>query len=123
MKALILILVLLFSVPSHATTELGLTGFVKTLAAAGTAEPLSPSPMLGIDVLIQADPANTGNMILGGSNVLAATGNGIVLTPGDAVALNDLIGYQSGMQYDLTEIYLDAAVSGEKVSVTRVITR
>ena len=82
---------------------------VKSVTTAGTAVQLSATSVACRMVEIQARVANTGNIAVGSSTVVAAAGSerGIVLVPGASVSLRVT---------DLNKLYLDAAVSGEGVS-------
>lgn len=82
---------------------------VKSVTTAGTAVQLSSTSIPCRMVQIQARVANTGNIAVGSSSVLATAGaeRGIILVPGAWVALRVT---------DVNKIYLDAAVSGEGVS-------
>lgn len=82
---------------------------LQLVAAAGTAEALVSTSTPCRAVLIQARPENTGNVVVGSSTVVAASGTrrGIALVPGQSVTLRVT---------DLSELYVDAVVSGEGVS-------
>lgn len=82
---------------------------VKSVTTAGTAVQLSSTSVPCRMVEIQARVANTGNIAVGSSSVVAAAGSerGIILVPGASVSLRVT---------DLNKLYLDAAVSGEGVS-------
>jgi len=87
----------------------GITGGVKTVTAAGTAEALSTSKILFHDLFIVASNANTGYIYVGGSNVDKTTKNGFELAAGKIYVIAD------GM---LNEVYIDSTVNGEGVSYT-----
>lgn len=80
---------------------------VKVVAAAGTDEVLAPSTACKW-VMIQAQTDNTSKVAVGASGVDAtvATGNGILLDPGDVVTIPC---------DNLRDVYVDALVSGEGV--------
>lgn len=74
----------------------------KTVATAGTAEPLADATPVKNSVLIQAKPENTGNVLIGDS-----TSQDVTLEPGDAVvAVID----------DLSKIHIKVTVAGEGVN-------
>lgn len=81
---------------------------VKTVAAAGTAEALSASARRVQWLVIQAQSDNTNLVAIGASGVLAteATGDGILLEPGEKISLYSV---------DIADIFVDALVSGEGV--------
>lgn len=81
----------------------------KVVAAAGTAEALSTDTARIISVAIQALPANTNEIVIGDSSVVASEGTrkGIALAPGDTISLNVT---------QLSEVFLDAETNGEGVS-------
>ncbi len=88
--------------------------FKKAVAAAGTAVPLAASKKIVRKLMIAAYVDNTSDIFLGDSSVDAATG--FVLAPGVAIKIEDLL-YNSRDVYDLNEIYIDAAVNDEFVTV------
>lgn len=91
---------------NHATRTIG--HGVKTVTSAGTDEPLVASSTPARWVEVQAQTDNTDGVAVGGSGVDAtvATGTGILLFAGESrmFPINDL-----------TDIYVDALVSGEGV--------
>ena len=115
MKNFILFITLLFSFQAQALQELRLVGFADTLASAGTAEPIFPSGVLVRDFVVQADDGNTGNCIVGASDVLFATGNGVILIPGASVAPDSLGATQTEKLFNLNKIFYDCANSSEKI--------
>jgi hypothetical protein len=89
----------------HATTGFG--DGVKTVTTAGTDEALAASTAAKW-VMIQAQTDNTNKVAIGASGVDAtvATGDGILLDPGDVVTIPC---------DNLADIFVDALVSGEGV--------
>lgn len=81
------------------------------VAVAGTEERLTSSSTTCRMVLIQAYPANVGNVVIGDSSIVATAGSerGIVLVPGATVELRIK---------DLTDVYVDAANANDGVSFT-----
>ena len=77
----------------------------KTVASAGTAEPLAASQALVSGVYIKALATNTDAVYVGDSDVDAA--GGFVLAPGELVFLEIA---------DLASVYIDAAEDAEGVS-------
>lgn len=100
---------LLFTVMDKEYSYSNLADGLQLVAAAGTAEALVAVSTPIRLVEIQARPENTGVVVVGASTVVAAAGTrrGIALVPGQSVALR---------VKDLSEVYVDAAVSGEGVS-------
>jgi hypothetical protein len=82
-----------------------------TVTTAGTAAPLIAAPTPCISVAICAKTTNTGVIAVGGSTVVASssTRRGIPLSPGDSVSLDIA---------DVSQIYIDATVSGDGVTYT-----
>lgn len=82
---------------------------VKSVTTAGTAVQLTSSATACRVVRIQARVANSGNIAVGASTVVAAAGSerGIILVPG---------AWADFRITDVSKLYIDAAVSGEGVS-------
>lgn len=82
---------------------------VKSVTTAGTAVALVSAETLAREVTITARPANTNNISVGASTVVAAAGSqrGYILVPGGSVTLR---------VRDLADIYIDAVTSGEGVA-------
>lgn len=82
----------------------------KTVTTAGTPVALAASATPSRRVTIMALDTNTGQIAIGGSGVVAASGatrTGVILNAGDTYELDI---------NDLSKIYLDATVSGEGAS-------
>lgn len=92
----------------HTTTGIG--HGQKTVASAGTAEPLADSTAAKW-VAVQAYRANTAMVAIGGVGVdaTAASGTGVTLAAGEAITL---------AVDNLADVYIDATVSGEGVRFT-----
>lgn len=96
----------------------------KTVTTAGTRVQLVTdgsvyTPM----VMIQADPANTGNAFVGDSGVSSSV-FGAVLGAGQSISLEAvLFGSKGGdtAEIDLGTVYVDASVNGSKVSVVYLV--
>lgn len=87
-----------------------------TVASAGTPVPLSASQIISPGCSIRAKATNTGNVYVGGTNLSSST-RAAELGPGDAI---EIVGPQIGgteEELDLAQIYVDAANSGDKVTV------
>lgn len=80
----------------------------KVVAAAGTAERLTTSPVGGNSTCVTALSTNTGTTVVGGSTVVAAAGSrrGTPLGAGESVTFN----------CDPSLLWIDATVNGEGVS-------
>lgn len=91
----------------HAIT--GIQSGSKAVTTAGTSETLS-SALAAKYVQIQAKPANTGRVAVGGSAVdeTAASIKGIILYPGESTPWIPID--------NLAEIFVDVAVNGEGVT-------
>ncbi len=87
----------------------------QTIAAAGTRVRLAEQATTTIkSIIVQALSNNTGVVVVGGSDVVAAVGahgaptqKGIALTAGQSVAIDT---------DDVADVYLDATVSGDGVA-------
>lgn len=90
-------------------------GSVVTVATAGTAVALDSSPIASSSIVVQSDPTNTGRMYVGDSTVDST--NGVVLEPGQTFEFEGDDRRGGGDEYRLDEIFVDAAVNGEKVRV------
>lgn len=87
-----------------------------TVTTAGTEVQLSSTTIRASSVTIQALNTNTGFIYVGDSNV--ASGRGIELDAGQAITISaDLSGRPGGDEIDLSDIYVDSSVNGEKVKV------
>lgn len=95
------------SIPTIPGTFSTITTSSKTVASAGTAEPLvgvaTPISLVEITGL----PTNTGNAYIGDSTVNSTTNPGIVISPGQVYGIAIA---------DLANIYCDVDVNGEGVS-------
>jgi len=81
----------------------------KEVTTAGTAEPLVDESTPARIVVITAETDNTGVIVVGGENVIAAlaTRRGTPLMSGESIPLEVA---------DLADIYIDATVSGDGVT-------
>jgi len=124
MKILLVTIVMLLSffVYSQANAQnfRGPTGFRITLVSAGTAQAFSSNQILTGDLVVQAEAGNTSNVIIGGSNVLLASSNGIILTPGDSAAFENLFPGTSKDFYDLSVFFFDGGTNGDAIIITRI---
>lgn len=82
----------------------------KTVVAAGTRVALASERTMCAWLQVQANPANTGDVYVGGSTVSSVSG--LVLGPGDTVPILPMAGSDV---HDLREVHVDAAVNGEGV--------
>lgn len=83
----------------------------KTVATAGTAVQLTATKTAMRLIHIHAYTGNSGNIVVGDSNVKAAAGSerGIILVPGASIWLR---------LRELSDIYIDAVTSNDGVSYT-----
>lgn len=81
----------------------------KTVSSAGTRVQLTTSPTAVTRVVLEALRTNSGIVVVGGSNVVAAQGTrqGISLASGDTVTMH---------VNDLSDIYVDAVTNDDGVS-------
>lgn len=86
----------------------------QVVATGGTAVQLSTTSKAALSVTVTALSSNTGIVVLGGSDVVAAVGTrkGVALEKGQSVKWTASL---DGID-DLSGIYLDAVTSGEGVS-------
>jgi len=82
-----------------------------TVTNAGTRVQVSTTPVWATLVILQADPNNTGQIYVGGSNV--SSSNGIVLQPLDGLTITPA----QGRRVDLREIWVDASTNNQSVRV------
>jgi len=89
-------------------------GGVVTVAASGTAVQLSSSSIFAHSVVFQGDPSNTDLVYIGDSDVDATSG--LALGAEDIYSLGGQNRARGGdSNYDLSDIWVDAAVGGEKL--------
>lgn len=82
----------------------------KTVAAAGTAEPLASSRTIVTKVRIKALHGNTGDIYVGPSGVAAATG--FVLRAGEELLI------EAGTSpFDLSQIFIDASALSQGITL------
>lgn len=88
------------------------------VTTAGTAEEISPTSLQVRSAVIQAKKDNTGSIYIGSSEVDNSGNKGTFLNAGEAYTLA-----QDGTDelYNLNEVFIDADVSGEGVTVTYFI--
>jgi hypothetical protein len=85
------------------------SGGTKTIATPGTATTLVSTMTYVGEVIVKADPDNSGNIYIGGSDVDKTTENGVCLEAGDLwVASNTW----------LNLIYLDGSATDDTVGFT-----
>lgn len=91
------------------------------VVTAGTAVPLSATPTQTFAVVIQADPSNNGNIFLGAAGVTA--GQCVLLEPGRSfeIVCEDTLADEDTVYVDLSEIFVDAATSGDGVFVAELL--
>lgn len=80
-----------------------------TVAVAGTAEQLAGGASLRNGGCLRAEPSNTGNVYLGGSDVDST--NGYILQPGDVLDLRNIL--------NTSYLYADVDVSGDGFCIYR----
>lgn len=103
--------------------DLSLITLVKTVAAAGTREPLATghTELMRIrTVTIRALSTNGGLVYLGNSETCAAA-TGYALSAGETLSLSvEADEWAKGISINLKNIYVDAAVNGEGVCIAYV---
>lgn len=84
-----------------------------TVATAGTAVQLTTGTFSNVvSIIVSAPAANTGNIYIGDSGVLAT--RGIEVVKGTSVTIQA----PTSEMIDLNKIYANAATSGDKVNIT-----
>jgi hypothetical protein len=87
----------------------------KSITAAGTPEVVGTEKCKS--VLIQADPANAGNIYIGGPGM--GSTDGIALEAGQKISFNPSDSDPVNRWLDLGEIYFDGDNNGEKIRILR----
>jgi hypothetical protein len=82
-----------------------------------TAVPLTAATTdyLKFGIVLQADPANTGNVFIGDSDVTTATG--IQLTAGQSISLTDFASTKGVHEWDLRKIFVVASAAAQAIRV------
>ena len=86
----------------------------KAVASAGTAVAIGTRPAIGT-CIIQADTGNTRKVFIGDSSVETSTG--ISLDPGDSMSLQGPQGRGWTDEYNLSDIFVDAANSADLIRI------
>lgn len=94
------------------------TSSVVTVASAGTAQPLSATSVLATDIIIMADHANGGRIFVGDSTVSSTTGQ--FLAAGESLTISTATVRGTADDFDLADIYVDAATNGDKARVAYI---
>lgn len=92
-----------------------------TVTTAGTRVPLSGTSLKVSYLLIQKHESNTGVIYIGDSTV--ASSNGIVIgssLPSLVMSADDTEADEDKAYFDLSEIYIDASVNGDKVRIAYI---
>lgn len=94
-----------------AISNLAPLGKVTTTAATAKQVTGSSTKTNCYSLVVQALPANTGNVTVGDSTVVASTGVGAmaVLAPGQSITIG------IGHEFDASNVYFDVAVSSEGI--------
>lgn len=93
-----------------------LNHFKKTVALAGTAEPLIAINTIIQSIVIQAESDNSGKIYIG-NNTVSST-NTVALTAGNSLDFSgDSMGMGGDYEFDLSQIYIDADTDGDGVTV------
>lgn len=101
---------LLVSSSTTAPSAVTYTDNRKVVTTAGTAVAISASSSIFIDCDFQAEENNTGDIVIGGSTVVAAisTRQGVLLTPGAS--------WRAGIPGDLDAIFIDSEQNGDGIT-------
>lgn len=91
----------------------------KAVTAAGTRERLVAASLEVKNVTLQWHPSNVGNVYIGDASV--AAGRGLILNASNPVAVlsvDEAEGDEDNIFIDLTDLWVDAANSGDKVKIS-----
>lgn len=89
---------------------------VVAVTTAGTRKQISTDSKACYAIVLQANSSNTGKIYVGDSTVTSS--NGIELSAGDSLTISpQSINGGSDTEINLTDVYIDAQVSGESVRV------
>lgn len=94
---------------------------VITVTTAGTAVALASSKELVKKLVIQALKGNTGDMYVGASDVDSTSENGICLDARESFTLTPDMINGNDDYIDISKIYVDASVNGEKVAIMKIL--
>lgn len=87
-----------------------------TVTASGTAVQVDAALKVPA-IIITANPSNSGTIFVGDVNVSASDGLGQPLASNESFVLEPPQQYGTDEVVDLSKIYIDATVSGDKVNV------
>ncbi len=95
---------------------------VVTVTTAGTPVQISATSIWVRSCIIQSKASNTGLIYMGptSADALAASGHALI-NPGDLVSLQGDIHHARNIQLDLSGIWINSSVDGEKAIVTYLI--
>lgn len=99
-------------------TKASLKSLQKTVAAAGTAEPLAASDLYVRKAKLKALSGNTDLVYIGDSTASATTG--YALKADEEIDLHDLY-HKDNFVLNLAEIYVDSVVNAEGVSLIYLV--
>jgi hypothetical protein len=89
-----------------------------TVTTAATRVQVSSTATPVMDVIFTCPAANTGVIYVGDSSVSAS--RGIEVAKGTSISINQAFGRSAGLEYKLSNFYVDAATNGDKVKVSYV---
>jgi hypothetical protein len=94
---------------------------IKTITVAGTAYPLSPTPVKVQNVIISAPRTNGGDIIVGGAGVSLSSG-GMLIPPGNSgsISADSIEGDGTLATIDLGAIFVTSNNAGDLVYVSSV---
>jgi hypothetical protein len=89
------------------------------VTTSGTEVQVSSTPLYASTVIFSCPAANTGAIYIGDVNV--STTRGIEVAKGVNLAITaDMLGRPGGTEFDLSDLYVDAATNGDKVNISYV---
>jgi len=86
-----------------------------TIVTAGTRVPISTSDLLATDIIVTADPSNSGTIVVG--DVTVTSNNGQPLSPGESYIISTPTLRGTVEAFVLSDVYVDSDASGDKVRV------
>lgn len=89
-----------------------------TVATGGSAEPLASSDTFVPAFTVTADPANSGTIYVGDSEVVASTKTGQPITANESIEFEPPAYFGTNELFNLNDFYIDATTNDDAVIVT-----
>lgn len=91
-----------------------------TVTTAGTRVQLSATDIRITTLIVQADPANTGNIFIGDDNVASNRASAVLEPDASFVITADASGRSGWEEFTLSDFYIDSSANGDKAYVSYV---